>query len=107
MTRSIPLRTDYNGDDLRRLSRSSSNGKQARRLLSLSLIYDGGSRSEAARHAHVDVQTIRDWVLRFNDEGPNGLIDRKSTGASPRLNREQRAALARVVEDGPVAGWMG
>ena len=102
MTRSIPLRTDYNADDLRRFSRCSSDSKQTRRLLALALIYDGSSRSEAGRHANVDVQSIRDWVLRFNAEGPDGLIDRKSTGTPPRLDAAQRAALARVVEDGPV-----
>jgi len=102
MARSIPLRKDYNGDDLRRLSRSSSISKQARRLLSLSLIYDGASRSEAARHGNVDVQSIRDWVLRFNAEGPDGLIDRKSPGAPMCMNAKHRAALAQIVEDGPL-----
>ena len=102
MARGIPLRTDYNADDLRRLSRTSSDSKQTRRLLALALIYEGRPRHEAARHANVDVQSIRDWVLRFNAEGPEGLIDRKSTGAPARLNGEQVAALARVVEDGPV-----
>ena len=84
MARGIPLRTDYTGDDLRRLSRSSTDGKQTRRLLALALIYDGVSRTEAAHHAHVDKQSVRDWVLRFNEEGPDGLIDRKSSGAPPR-----------------------
>ncbi len=65
------------------------------------MIYDGGTRSEAAWHATVSVQTVRDWVLRFNAAGPGGLVDGKSTGAPPRLNSAQRAALARVVEDGP------
>ena len=102
MTRGIPLRTDYSADDLRRLSCHSSDSKQTRRLLALALIYDGSPRHEAARHANVDVQSIRDWVLRFNGEGADGLIDRKSTGAPPRLNAAHRAALARVVEDGPV-----
>jgi len=102
MTRPISLRKDYNADDLRRLSRCSSDSKQTRRLLALALIYDGSPRSEAAHHANVDVQSIRDWVLRFNAEGPGGLIDRKSTGTPPRLNVAQRAALARVIEDGPV-----
>lgn len=101
MRHGIPLRTDYNGNDLRRLSRYSSDSKQTRRLLALALIYDGSSRYEAAHHADVDMQSIRDWVLRFNAEGPDGLIDRKSTGTPPRLDAAQRAALARVVEDGP------
>lgn len=101
MARGIPLRSDYTADDLRTLARSSVDAKQARRLLALSLIQDGGSRSEAARHGGVGLQTVRDWVLRFNAEGPNGLVDGKSPGTPPRLNAEQRAALIRVVEDGP------
>ena len=101
MARGIPLRDDFNVDRLRALGRSAGDAKQARRLLALSLIYDGGSRSEAARHANVNLQTVRDWVLRFNAEGPDGLIDGKSTGTPPRLNAARRTALARVVEDGP------
>ena len=101
MAHGIPLRDDYTGDDLRALARSTKDGKQARRLLALSLIYDGGRRCDAARHANISPQTVRDWTLRFNAEGPDGLFDGKSTGAPPRLNARQRAALARVVEEGP------
>ena len=101
MARGIPLRDDYTGDDLRGLARTTDNAKQARRLLALSLIYDGGARSEAADHAAVSIQPVRDWVLRFNARGPDGLVDGKSTGAPARLNAAQRAALARVVEAGP------
>ena len=101
MARGISLRNGYKGDDLRSLARSSRDAKQVRRLLALSLIYDGASRSEAARHANASPQTVRDWVLRFNAEGPDGLVERKSPGTPPRLNTEQRAALVRVVEEGP------
>jgi transposase len=101
MARGISLRSDYTGDELRALARMSNDAKQARRMLSLSLVYDGGSRSEAAEHAHASLQAVRDWVLRFNAEGPDGLIDRKSPGTPPRLNVGQRAALAGVVEEGP------
>ncbi len=101
MARGISLRDDYTGADLRELARSTQDAKQARRFLALSLIYDGSQRSEAARHGDVGVQTVRDWVLRFNSAGPDGLLDGKSPGAPPRLNAAQRAALARVVEEGP------
>jgi len=101
MTRPIPLRTDFNADALRCLSRNASGRKQTRWLLSLALIYDGFSRFEASRHANVSVQSIRDWVLQFNAEGLDGLTDRKSTGTPPRLNAAQKVALARVIEDGP------
>lgn len=72
MSRGISLRSDFSSADLRTLSRSAGTAKQARRLLALSLVYDGGSHSDAACLAGVSLQTIRDWVLRFNAEGPDG-----------------------------------
>jgi transposase len=67
----------------------------------LAAIYDGGSRSEAARIGGVGLQIVRDWVVRFNAEGPEGLVDRKAPGKTPLLTAAQRAALARAVEEGP------
>ena len=71
------------------------------------MIYDGGSRSEAARVGGVGLQIIRDWVLRFNGEGPEGLIDRKAPGPTPRLNAEHRTALAAAIESGPIPAIHG
>ena len=59
-------------------------------------VYDGGSRTDASRIGGVGLQIIRDWVLRFNARGPDGLVDGKSPGAP------FRRALAEVVEAGPV-----
>jgi len=101
MAAAIELRGDFSSDELRRLARSSRDAKQVRRLVALAAIRDGGSRTEAARIGGVGLQIVRDWVLRFNAEGPEGLIDRKAPGKAPTLNAEQRAALARAVEDGP------
>ena len=100
MAAAIELRGDFSSDELRRLARSSRDAKQVRRLLALAVIRDGGSRTEAAQLAGVGLQIVRDWVLRFNAEGSQGLIDRKAPGKTPTLNAEQRAALARTVEDG-------
>ena len=101
MRQGISLRTDYTFDDLVSLARLSKDAKQSRRLLCLSLIYDGSSRTAAARHGGVSFQTIRAWVSRFNAKGPEGLLDGKPTGAPPRLNAFHRQALARAVEEGP------
>ncbi len=98
-------------DDLRRLARDSRDGNQVRRLLALAAIYDGGSRTDAARIGGDGLQIIRDWVVRFNTEGSAGLLDHKAPGKTPLLNAEHRAALARAVEAGPkpyldgVARW--
>ncbi len=61
--------------DLRGVAKRSRDSAQSRRLLALGVIYDG--RSDAARFAGVGLQIIRDWVLRFNAEGPEGLKNRK------------------------------
>lgn len=101
MGRAIRLRADFNGTTLRELSKRSRDGAQARRLIALAEIYDGGRRSDVARRAGVGLQIIRDWVVRFNAEGSDGLINRKGSGPPSRLNDAQRAALKRAVEDGP------
>lgn len=73
----------------------------------MALIPDGGSRSEAAKVAGVTLQIVRDWVLRFNEGGPDGLVTRKAPGRASILNVEQRARLAAVVETGPIPAAHG
>jgi transposase len=107
MGAAIALRGDFDGSGLRRLAKVTKDAGQSRRLLILAAIYDGGARSDAARIGGVGLQVIRDWVLRFNAEGPNGLIDRKAPGQPPKLNDDQREALARLVEDGPIPAIHG
>lgn len=107
MAAAIALRADFTGSGLRHLARRTADAKQARRLLALAAIYDRGSRSEAARIGAVGVQIIRDWVLRFNAEGPDGLIDRKAPGAPPRLTEAHRTALAAIIETGPIPAVHG
>ena len=97
----IPLREDFDAAQLRGLAQRSRDGAQNRRLLALAVIYDGYRRLDAARFAGVGLQVIRDWVLRFNAEGPAGLKDRKASGPPRKLTEEQRAALAAIVESGP------
>jgi transposase len=101
MASAIRLRTDFESDTVRRLARNSRDADQTRRLLTLALIYDGGSRSDAARFASVTLQIIRDWVVKFNDLGPDGLIDRKAPGPSPKLKPEQWHRLSELVDSGP------
>ena len=107
MAAAIEVRTDYTSGELRRFARRCGDADQVRRLLALALILDGGSRSEAARMAGVTLQVVRDWVLRFNEGGPEGLATRKARGRASILNDEQRARLARIVEQGPIPAAHG
>jgi transposase len=101
MTAPRPLRPDHTAGTLRRKARQTRNASQTRRLLALATIYDGGSRSDAARVGGGGLQIVRDWVVRFNAEGLSGLVDRKAPGRSLRLDDAQREALAVAVERGP------
>ena len=107
MAAPVRLRTDFDAEALRALAKSSRDPDQTRRLLALSAIYAGGSRSEAAALGGVGLQTVRDWVLAFNADGPEGLIGGKAPGARPRLNAEEREALRALVEEGPTPAAHG
>ncbi len=107
MGRVVALREDFDGPCLRGLAKASKDAGQSRRLLALAEIYDGGRRKDAARIGDVGLQVIRDWVLRFNAKGPAGLIDGKATGKPPKLSDEQRQALARIVDSGPIPAVHG
>jgi transposase len=107
MAAAIALRCDFTGSDLRRLACRTDDARQAWRLLALAEIYDGGSRSDAARIGNVGLQIVRDWVLRFNADGPDGLIDRKAPGPEPRLTEAHRQALVGIIESGPISAVHG
>jgi len=107
MPNAIALRSDFDASALRSLARRSKDAAQARRLLALAVIYDGGSRTEAARLGNVTLQIVRDWVVRFNAEGPDGLRDRKSPGPTPLLNVAHRVALLEIIERGPTPAVHG
>lgn len=107
MSRALPLRGDFDAPALRRLARASDDANQARRLLALATIYAGGSRAEAAAVGGVGRQIVRDWVERFNAAGPRGLLDRKAPGQPSLLKAEHRAALARMIEAGPIPAVHG
>ena len=78
MAAAVRVRGDYEAAQIRVLAKRSKNAAQTRRLLALAAIYDGGSRNEAARIGGVGLQTVRDWVLAFNAEGPPGPAKRRT-----------------------------
>src|SRR6266481_6968291 len=96
MAAAIGVRGDYEARQLRELAKRSREANQTRRLLALAAIYDGGSRTEAAKIGGVGLQTIRDWVLAFNAEGPPGLGNGKALGNAPLLSDVNRQALMQI-----------
>ena len=94
-------RRELGAGELRREAGRCRDARAARRMLALALVLEGASREEAARAAGMDRQTLRDWVHRYNEEGLDGLSDRRRPGPRPRLTPEQEAELATAVERGP------
>ena len=107
MAAAVRLREGYDAVGLRELAKRSVDAAQTRRLLALAAIYDGGSRTEAAKMGGVGLQTVRDWVLAFNAEGPPGLVNGKAPGNSPLLSEAHRQALMQIVESGPIPAVHG
>ena len=103
----LPLRRDFDGSRLRGLAKRTKDGPQARRLLALAAIYDGATRTEAAKIGGVGLQIVRDWVMRFNARGPDGLLDGKAPGQPSKLNNAQRQTIARMIEGGPIPAVHG
>ncbi len=100
-------RDDDTAADLRHAAVRTRNSDAARRMLALALVKEGRSRTEAAHSCGMDRQTLRDWVIRYNDAGLAGLSDKKGrTGPKPRLLPGQQAELVRKgpdpIEDGVV-----
>ena len=93
----IALRDDFDARSMRVAAKRAKDAAQARRLLALAAIYEGASREKAAEIGGVTRQIVRDWVVKFNADGPEGLINRKAPGQPSRLNNAHRAALAAMV----------
>jgi transposase len=96
------IRMELDAAGLRTAAARSKDAAASRRMLALALVLEGHSRTEAARSAGMDRQTLRDWVHRYNEHGLAGLTNLPNTGAPPRkLTKAQEAAVAAWVRQGP------
>src|SRR5260370_40177886 len=93
MSAPTPLRQDFDPSQLRGLARKTKDGPQARRLLALAAIYDGATRTEAAKIGGVGLPIIRGWGVRFNARGPDGLPDGKPTRQPTKLKDSHRQGI--------------
>jgi len=98
---SLPIRRELSAAELRALACQENDARVARRLLALAMALDGVSRKAAARHAGMDRQTLRDWVVRYNAEGVAGLRDRERPGRPALLAPALEEELRQLIEAGP------
>jgi transposase len=94
-------RTDLTVEQLRGFAARQSDAKTARRILAIAMVLDGHARQAAAEAQAMDRQTLRDWVIRYNEHGIDGLADRPRSGRPPLLTAGQQTELETWVEQGP------
>jgi len=94
-------RLDLTAAELRAASAKSRDAQAARRMLALALVLEGADRKTAAETCGMDRQTLRDWVHRYNAEGPAGLSNHRSAPRPRRLDPGQVSELMAWLETGP------
>jgi transposase len=97
----LSIRRDRSPRMLRKLAKGESDARIARRILAIASALDGVSREEAAQSAGMDRQTLRDWVIRYNEHGLDGLADLPRDGRPPKLEAKEKAELVSIVLAGP------
>ena len=109
MGQAIAVRTDFTAGEVRRFAKRAKDAAQARRLLAIAAVLDGALREEAAKVGGMDRQTLRDWVIRFNEQGPDGLINIPSPGVPPKLGQEAPGVSSPARGGGPdrSGSWRG
>jgi transposase len=101
MVLALKIRKDRTPTALRKLAKQADDARIARRILAIANALDGMSRDDAARAAGMDRQTLRDWVLRYNADGIDGLADRWNGGRSPTFTPQEQAEIVEIVLAGP------
>jgi len=94
-------RTEMTAEQLRDAAVRAPCVSVGRRILAIAMVLDGHSRSAAAKAQAMDRQTLRDWVIRYNESGVAGLADQPRSGRPPYLDAEQMRELEDWVEQGP------
>ena len=99
----IPIIRHVEPEELRRVGREQTNGRVASRMFAIANVLNGLSREDAATHAGMERQCLRDWVHRFNAEGVAGLKDRPHKGRPRRMHAGIEKEFCARVDTGPDA----
>ncbi len=97
MVAEIKLRTDFDQNSVICLAGKTTDLKLKKKLVALGLVYAGSCRKDIAQITGVTPQAIRDWIIRFNECGLDGLVNKKPPGRSPKLNTNDLIRLKQII----------
>ena len=97
----LEIRKDRTPVVLRKLAKGTDDARISRHILAIANALDGMRREDAARAAGMDCQSLRDWVLRYNAHGVDGLADRWNGGRPPTFTPQEQAEIVEIVLAGP------
>ncbi len=97
----LKIRKDRTPAVLRKLAKDEPDRRVMKRLLAIANALEGMSRTEAARCAGMNRQSLRDWIVRYNEHGIDGLDDNWNGGRPPMLTLDEQAELLAIVMAGP------
>lgn len=86
---------------LRKKAGKERTSRVAMRMLGIANILEGMDRDNAAQSVGMTRQTLRDWVVRYNEDGLDGLRNRAKGHAKRALNPEQEKEIGALVMAGP------
>lgn len=73
----------------------------ARQVERAQIVRQAAEGRAVAEHLRLNPQTVRDWLKRFNAEGPPGLDDRPRSGKPPTYTPEQAEAVVAAALSDP------
>ena len=102
MAAPIDLRNDFDSVSLRRLAKRTRDATQSRRLLALAEALRWWQQDGCVAEGGVELQIIRDWVLRFNARGTGILLVDGKPGRTLEARGRSPPRTARLLR--PVIG---
>lgn len=83
--------------DFKKLSKTAQHPREKLRYLAFSHIQDGKSNLEIAKMLRVNRMAISNWIKDFNQEGIDGLKEKKGRGAKRKIHISQEEAFRQSV----------
>lgn len=99
-TRRITVLRHLTDEELSGAVAKADDPKVVRRLCFIGNLYAGDTLKEATHRVGASRSIGSQWLDRWNDHGPDGLIPRFGGGRPPKLSHQQSRDLQRLLEDG-------